>query len=102
MKIKKNDLVKVIAGKDKGRKGKVLRVFSKTNKVLLENLNLVTKHVKPKRAGEKGQKIKVPMSIDISNVKLICPKCGQPTRVAFRILANGKKRRECKKCHELI
>jgi len=102
MKIKKNDLVKVITGKDKGRKAKVLRIFPKTNKVLLENLNLVTKHVKPKRAGEKGQKIKVPMAIDISNVKLVCPRCGQPTRIAFRILANGEKQRECKKCHELI
>lgn len=102
MKIKKNDIVQVRSGNEKGRKARVLKVFPKKNKVLLENLNLVVKHVKSKREGTKGQRIRVPVPIHISNVVLICPKCGQPTRVGYRILANGTKHRECKKCHELI
>ena len=102
MRIKKNDTVKVIAGKDKGRKARVLRAFPSKNKILLENLNLAIKHIKSKREGAKGQKVQIPMPIDISNVMLVCPKCGQSTRVNYRILANGEKQRECKKCHELI
>ncbi|NCO23404.1 50S ribosomal protein L24 [bacterium (Candidatus Moisslbacteria) CG12_big_fil_rev_8_21_14_0_65_36_11] len=100
--IKKNDLVQIITGDDKGKRGRVLRIFPKINKVLIENLNLAIKHVRPRREGEKGQKIKVPMPIETSNLMLVCPKCNQTTRISYRILANGEKHRECKKCRELI
>ncbi len=97
MKIKKNDQVLVISGKDKGRKGKVLQAFPKEKKLLIEGINLRKKHLRPKRTGEKGQIIEIPGRIDISNVKLICPRCGKAVRVGYKII-NEKKFRVCKKC----
>lgn len=97
MKIKKNDLVLIISGKDRGRKGKVLKVFPKENRILVEGINLRKKHQRPKKADEKGQIITLPAPIDISNVKLICSKCGKATRVGFKI-EGDKKLRICKKC----
>lgn len=97
MKIKKSDQVLVIAGKDKNKKGKVIEVLPKINKLVVEGLNIVKKHLRPKRAGEKGQKVEIPKPINVSNVKLICPRCGQPTRVGYRITEAGKFR-FCKKC----
>jgi len=97
MKIKKGDTVLIISGKDRGRKGKVLGSFPKENRILVEGINLRKKHQRPRRAGEKGQIITLPAPIDISNVKLICSKCGKPTRVGFKIV-EGKKFRICKKC----
>lgn len=101
MKIKKNDLVLIISGKDRGRKGKVLKVFPKENRILVEGINLRKKHQRPKKADEKGQIITLPAPIDISNVKLICSKCGKPTRVGYKII-EGKKFRICKKCGQEI
>jgi len=97
MKIKKGDTVLIITGKDKNKKGKVIEVLPKINKLVVEGLNIVKKHLRPKRAGEKGQKVEIPKPIDVSNVKLICPKCGQPVRVGYRITEAGKFR-VCKKC----
>lgn len=97
MKIKKNDQVLIIAGKDKGKKGKVLRVFSASEKIIVENINLVKKHHRPKRQGEKGQVIEIPKPLHVSNVKLICPKCGAPTRIGYKVAEAGKFR-VCKKC----
>jgi large subunit ribosomal protein L24 len=107
MKIKKDDLVIMTAGKDRGRKGKILKVFSKDKKVVVEGLNIVKKHVRPKRQGEKGQVIQAPRLVDISNVKLICTKCKKPTRVGYKIVDSGgkkknKKYRICKKCKKEI
>jgi len=107
MKIKAGDRVKVIAGKDKGKKGKVLQVFSKQNKVSVEGINLAIKHLRPKRQGEKGQKIEFPAAMQISNLMLLCPKCNRPTRISYKILSKlegkkNKKVRSCKKCKELI
>lgn len=102
MKIKKNDKVKIIAGKDKGKQGKVLQVFPQKEKVIVEGLNLVIKHVRPRRAGEKGQRIQFPASLNVSNVMLVCSKCNKPTRVGYKILENGKKVRICKKCKEVV
>jgi large subunit ribosomal protein L24 len=105
MKIKKGDLVLVIVGKYKGKKGKVLRVFPKKNKVLVEGVNLLKKSIRPRREGEKGQIIEVPHPIDVSNVKLICPKCKQATRVGYRIEKTETKKiktRVCKKCQQVI
>jgi large subunit ribosomal protein L24 len=101
MKIKKGDQVLIITGKDRGKKGKVLEVFSKESQILVENVNLRKKHQKPKKSGEKGQIISIPGAISISNVKLICPKCGKATRVGFKILEKNKVR-ICKKCGQEI
>lgn len=97
MKIKKEDIVLIITGKDQGKKGKVLQVFPKANKLIVEGINLRKKHRKPRKTGEKGQVIILPASISVSNVKLVCSKCGKATRVGYR-LAEGKKYRICKKC----
>ena len=101
MKIKKGDTVLVISGKDRGRKGKVIESHPKEKKVVVAGMNLKSKHVKPKQTEEKGQIVKMPAPIDVSNVKLICPKCGKLTRVAYKII-NNKKVRICKKCGQEI
>lgn len=101
MKIKKGDTVLIISGKDRGRKGKVLQVFPKRpgypGKILVEGLNIKKKHIRPKRSGEKGQIVELPGPIDVSNVKILCPKCGKPTRIGYKIVEK-KKFRICKKC----
>jgi len=97
MKFKKGDTVLIISGKDRGRKGKVLKAFPKESKVLVEGINLRKKHQKPKRTGEKGQIITLPAPIDASNTKLICPKCGKAARIGYK-RAEKKKYRICKKC----
>ena len=101
MRIKKGDLIKKIAGKDKGKQGKVIRAIPSTAKIVVEKMNIVKKHVKAKRDGEKGQRIELPAPFDISNAMLICPQCGKPTRVAYAIV-KGKKVRMCKKCNKEI
>lgn len=97
MKIKKNDLVKILTGKDKGKTGKVLSVFFQEGKIVVEGLNLLKKHVRPKREGEKGQRVEIPGRIAVSNVAVVCPKCGKATRVAYKVTENDKFR-ICKKC----
>jgi len=97
MKIKKNDTVKMLSGKDKSKTGKVLNVVPSDLKVVVEGLNIVKKHVKPKREGEKGQRVEIPRRVDVSKVMLICPKCSKAARVAIKI-EGGKKLRICKKC----
>jgi len=101
MKIKKGDTVLIISGKDRGRKGKILEVFPKENRILVEGINLRKKHQRPRRTGEKGQIVELPAPIDIANVKLICPKCGKATRVGYKI-SGEKKYRICKKCGQEI
>jgi len=109
MKIKRNDKVKILAGKDKGKEGKVLQVFTEKGKASVEGLNLLIKHLRPRRQGEKGQRIEFPSPIDNSNLLLICPKCGKGTRVAFKTVEEtvgerkvAKKARICKKCQKTI
>lgn len=101
MKIKKNDQVLIIAGKDKGKKGKVLRVFSASDKVVVENINLAKKHHKARRQGEKGRVIEVARPLHISNVKLICVKCGAAAKTGYKSTGGGKFR-ICKKCGQEI
>ena len=101
MKIKKGDNVLITAGKDKGRTGKVTKAFPKELKVLVEGINAKKKHVRPKREGEKGQVVEIPSALDVSNVKMICPKCGKVTRVGYTIEKDIKKR-VCKKCKQEI
>jgi large subunit ribosomal protein L24 len=97
MKIRKGDQVKMIAGKDRGKQGKVLRVEKKTERVAVEGLNLLKKHRRPKKQGEKGQRVEIPAAVHISNVKLICAHCGKATRVGYSV-SQDKKVRVCKKC----
>lgn len=97
MKIRKGDQVKILCGKDRGKIGKVTRVISKKRKALVEGLNLVKKHVRPRRQGEKGQRVSVPAPVDLSNLMSVCPKCAKPVRVGFRV-EKGNKYRVCKKC----
>ena len=101
MRIKKGDMVMVISGDDKGREGKVIKVMPKKQAVLVEGLNIQKKHQKPKREGEKGQIVEKPGPIHISNVKLVCSRCGKATRVSRKIV-EGKKHRVCKKCGQVI
>jgi large subunit ribosomal protein L24 len=97
MRIKKNDKIKVIAGKDLGKEGKVIHVLKDLGKVVVEKINIVKKHTRPKKEGEKGQRVEIPSPIDVSNVMLVCPKCSKTTRVEYDI-AEGGKNRVCKKC----
>ncbi len=100
-KIKREDFVVVIAGKDRGKKGKVLRVIPKKQRVVVEGVNIVKKHQKP-TATTAGGIIEKPAPIHVSNVMLVCPKCGKATRVGFTFLEDGSKVRKCKKCGEII
>jgi large subunit ribosomal protein L24 len=101
MNIKKGDTVKILAGKDSGKTGKILAVDIKKGKVLVEGANMYKKHNKPKRQDEKGSVVNVSRFINASNVLLICPRCGQSTRVGHKI-EGGKKLRICKKCKSTI
>ena len=97
MNIKKDDKVVVLSGKDKGKEGKILSADPKALKVIVEGVNVATKHQKPRKQGEEGGIIKVETPIYVSKVQLVCPKCGKATRVGHKI-ENGKKSRVCKKC----
>ena len=101
LKIKKNDKVVVLSGKDKGKKGKVLESMPASGKLVIEGINVATCHVKPKKQGEEGGIISREIPIYASKVMLVCPKCGKATRHAVK-LADGKKARVCKKCGQEI
>lgn len=101
MKIRKNDNVKILSGKDRGKTGKVLRVLPTAEKALVEGLNLVKKHVRPRKQGEKGQRVSVPATLDISNLMLICPKCSKAARIGYK-QGEKNKFRICKKCKSEI
>jgi large subunit ribosomal protein L24 len=101
MNIKNNDKVKIIAGKYKGKEGKVIQIFKKENKIVVEGVNVLKKHMRSGKQGEKGQVIELPAPFDASNAKVICPKCGLAVRVSSKMEAQLKKR-ACKKCQQLI
>ena len=101
LKLKREDTVKVIAGKDKGKTGKVIRVNHATGKVIVQDINIVKKAMKPKRQNEKGGIIDLEAPIDASKVMLVCKKCGKPTRIGYRF-DGEEKVRFCKKCGELL
>jgi len=100
--IKKNDTVMVIAGNEKGKRGRVLAVYPKKDRVLIEGINIVKKHMRPNRRYTQGGIIEREAPIHRSNVMLVCPKCDRPTRYGNRVLENGKKVRVCKKCGEVM
>ena len=101
MKIRKDDKVVVLSGRDKGKEGKVLRVDPQAGKVVVEGVLMATKHRKARKQGEESAIIKMETPIYASKVMLVCPKCGKPTRVGHAVV-DGKKVRACKKCGENI
>lgn len=102
LKIKRGDLVEVISGKDRGKRGKVLRVIPKEKKVIVEGINMVKRHQRPIPQLREGGIIEREAPIYMSKVMVVCPNCDRRTRVGFKILENGDKARYCKKCGEII
>ncbi|MCD6328607.1 50S ribosomal protein L24 [bacterium] len=100
--IKSNDTVLVVAGDERGKRGKVLHVLHKGNAVLVENVNFVRRSTKAKRVDQKGGIVEKEGPINISNVMIVCTNCDKPTRIAHRTLNDGRKVRVCKKCDEMI
>jgi large subunit ribosomal protein L24 len=98
MRIKTNDIVMVMAGDDRGVRGKVLSVDHEAGKVLVEGVNKVYKHVKRSQKNPQGGRLSMEMPVQLSNVLLVCQACGKPTRLGARYLADGSKERYCKKC----
>ncbi len=100
--VKTGDTVVVLSGKEKGKKGKVLEVSPKEQKVIIEGINMVKKHIKPRRVGDPGGIVEAEGAMYASKVMLICPKCGKPTRAAHKVMSNNKIERMCKnpKCGE--
>jgi large subunit ribosomal protein L24 len=98
MSIKKGDVVVVLSGKDKGKQGKVLAAMPADRKVIVEGINVVSRHTKPRKQGEEGGILKKEAPIYACKVQRVCPKCNKATRPAHKLLADGKKVRVCKKC----
>ncbi len=102
MKIRKDDTVVIITGKDRGKRGKVRRAFPREDKVIVEGLNMIKRHSRARRAVRQAGIIELEAPIHVSNVMLVCEKCGNPTRVNFRFLDDGRKVRICNSCQEVI
>ena len=102
LRIRKDDTVAVIAGKDKGKKGRVLEVITQDNRLLIERINLVKKAKRRTQQDQKGGIVEVESPIHISNVMLVCKQCNKPVRFKVSVLKDGKKIRECKKCGSAI
>ena len=100
--LKADDQVEVIAGKDKGRVGKILKVFPANNKATVERINMIKRHTKPRDPSQQGQIVEREAPIHVSNLQLICPECAQTGRVGRKVLEDGTKVRFCKKCGESI
>jgi len=107
-KIKINDKVKVIAGKDKGKTGKVIQVMPQDDKVVVEGVNVMYKHLRPRQRGEKGQRVQFNGPLNSSNVVVICPKCSKESRLGVKVSQSPsdpkkvQRARFCKKCKEII
>ena len=102
MKIRKNDPVIVIAGKDRGKTGKVRRVLPKHGRIIVEGVSMIKKHMRRTAAMRQAGIVEREGTISASDVMLLCPKCNHPARMGYRILEDGKKVRQCSACHEVI
>ena len=102
MQIRKNDSVIVISGKERGKTGKVLRVLPKKDAVVIERVNMVKRHLKPRGPQQPGGIVEKEASLRLSNIMMMCDKCNAPVRVGRKILADGKKIRICRRCSEAI
>lgn len=100
--VRKNDLVQVIAGKDRGKQGRVLKVIPKTQRVVVEKINVIKRHTRPGKLSQQGGILEREAPIHVSNVMLICTRCDRPVRTGRAILADGRKARVCKKCGETL
>ena len=100
--VKTGDTVVVLNGRERGKKGKVIAVSPKEAKVIIEGVNMVTKHVKPRRMGDEGGIVKAEGAMYACKVQIVCPHCGKPTRVSHKIFDDGTKARICKKCGETL
>ncbi len=100
--VKTGDTVVVLNGKERGKKGKILAVSPKEGKVIIEGVNMVSKHVKPRRMGDAGGIVKAEGAMYASKVQIVCPRCGKPTRVGHKLYEDGTKERICKKCGESL
>ncbi|MCK9594398.1 MAG: 50S ribosomal protein L24 [Candidatus Omnitrophica bacterium] len=101
-KIKRNDTVQVIKGKDKGKKGKVIRVFFSQKKALVEGINQAKKHKRQTRQDQQGGIVNIEMPIALSNLMVFCKNCSQPTRLGFKKSDDGTKARVCRKCQGVM
>ncbi len=102
MLIAKNDTVEVIAGNDRGKRGKVLRVLPKSDRIVVEGVNFIHRHTRPRSQGDQGGIIEKEAPIHVSNVKLVCSKCNKGVRIRTKILADCSKTRVCTQCGEMI
>ena len=102
MKIKKNDTVLVIAGKDRGKKGKIRKALPREKKVIVEGLNMIKRHSRAKGQARQAGIIELEAPINVSNVILICNKCNKPARVGYQFLSDGRKARVCRACDEVL
>ena len=102
MRIKKDDQVIVVSGKDRGKKGRVMRVYASAGSLLVEKINYRKVAVRRSQTNPKGGIVEMEGEVPVSKVKLICPRCSKPTRVGYSILADGTKQRCCKQCQELL
>jgi large subunit ribosomal protein L24 len=101
--IRKNDTVLVRAGKDRGKRGRVLRVVADENRLVVEGVNMIKRHTKPNPGkGVKGGIVEREASLHASNVQLVCPECGAQTRIGHKILGDGRKVRVCRKCEGVV
>ena len=101
-KLRRNDIVQVVTGKDRGKKGKMLDVLSMDNRAIVEGINLVKKHRRKTQQDQQGKIVQIPSPIHMSNLRLICKNCNKLTRAGFIILKNGVKSRICKKCKQPV
>ncbi len=102
IRLKKNDLVEVITGKEQGKTGKVLKVFREKNQVLVEKVNMIKRHTRPSPTSGQGGIVEKEAPLNVSKVKLVCPKCATATRFSLTLTGEGKKTRVCLKCKEMI
>ena len=102
VKLKKGDRVRVLSGKDKGKEGTIQRVLPEKGKVIVEGVNILKRHRKPRQAGQKGEIVEVASPLDISNVMIVCSKCSKPVRIAVIEGKDGKRQRACKKCKAIL
>ena len=100
MQIRKNDSVMVITGRERGKTGKVLRVLVDKDRVIIERVNMVKRHTKPRGPQQSGGILEKEASIDVSNIMIMCDKCNAPVRIGHRVLSDGKKIRLCRRCGE--
>ena len=100
--VRKDDIVKVIAGKDRGKQGKVLRIFPNEGRLTVERVNMIKRHTRPSRQTQQGGIIEREGKLHISNVMLVCSRCGRGVRVGHRFLEDGKKVRICRACSEVL